>query len=61
LITINKEREVYNFGNEFEISFDKVKGLGYFVEIEAKKDFGGVKKNEGKDFRVYKKIKTQFC
>jgi predicted adenylyl cyclase CyaB len=34
LITVDKVREKYNFKDEFEISIDFVKELGYFVEIE---------------------------
>ncbi|GEM_PF-3640113 len=37
LITVDKKREVYLYKNEFEIAFDEVKNLGYFIEIEAKK------------------------
>ena len=54
LITVNKKREVYNFKNELEISFDEVKNLGYFIEIEAKKDFGGILKTRKKIFEFIK-------
>ena len=40
-MTIDKQRESYEFEDRFEIDLDIVKGLGYFVEIEAMKDFGG--------------------
>lgn len=40
-ITVDKQRKVYECGN-FEICLDYVKNLGHFLEIEAKKDFGGV-------------------
>jgi adenylate cyclase class 2 len=43
LIRVEKEREVYRHG-EFEIGLDRVKGLGFFVEIEAMKDFGSVER-----------------
>ena len=39
LITIEKEREIYIYNNEFEIGLDTVKELGYFIEIEAIKNF----------------------
>lgn len=42
LVTVEKEREVYVYNNEFEISLDIVKNLGYFIEIESMKDFGSV-------------------
>jgi len=42
LVTVEKEREVYVYNNEFEISLDIVKDLGYFIEIESMKDFGSV-------------------
>jgi len=56
LITVDKKREVYNYKNEFEISLDEVKNLGYFLEVEAKKDFGGVKKTRKKIFEFAKKL-----
>jgi len=42
IITVEKTREAYLYDNFFEVALDKVKDLGFFVEIEAKKDFGGV-------------------
>ena len=42
LVTVEKEREVFSFQDEFEIALDDVKDLGFYVEIEALKDFGGV-------------------
>ncbi|MBN2330360.1 MAG: class IV adenylate cyclase [Candidatus Aenigmarchaeota archaeon] len=44
LISVQKEREVYTYKGEYEIAFDKVKGLGFFMEIETIKDFGSVEK-----------------
>lgn len=38
VITIKKEREVWNCGN-LEICLDKVKDLGFFIEVEAKRGF----------------------
>lgn len=40
-ITINKKRETYVYKNDYEFELDEVKDLGYFIEIEAKKDFEG--------------------
>lgn len=48
LVVVEKEREVYKYRDEFEIALDKVGGLGYFVEIEAVKDFGGIDKTRKK-------------
>jgi len=56
MITVDKKREVYNFKDEFEISLDEVKNLGYFIEIEAKKDFGGVRKTRKNILRFIKSL-----
>lgn len=42
LVTVDNERTTYVYRDELEIALDKVKGLGLFIEIEAKKDLGGV-------------------
>jgi predicted adenylyl cyclase CyaB len=44
LVIVDKIREVYNYNDEIEIDMDFIKELGYFIEIEALKDFGGVEK-----------------
>jgi adenylate cyclase class 2 len=41
LITVDKFREAYRTA-DFEFALDKVEELGYFIEIEALKDLGGV-------------------
>lgn len=46
LVIVDKTRETYNYNDEFEIALDSVKDLGYFIEIEAKKDFGGVEETK---------------
>jgi adenylate cyclase, class 2 len=43
-LTVDKDREEYIYKNIFEIDMDIVKGLGYFVEIEALRNFGGIQK-----------------
>ena len=43
LITVEKEREKFVIG-DFEVSMDSVKDAGFFIEVEALKDFGGVHK-----------------
>ncbi|MFH1036707.1 MAG: class IV adenylate cyclase [Patescibacteria group bacterium] len=42
-VTVNKTRKYFNF-KDFEVTLDQVKGLGNFMEVEAKKDFGGIDK-----------------
>lgn len=50
LVTVEKERENYTYRDEFDIALDNVKGLGTFIEIEAIKDFGGIKATRKKVF-----------
>lgn len=42
-VTLIKTRKYFDCGN-FEATLDKVKDLGNFMEIEAKKDFGSIEK-----------------
>ncbi len=42
-VTVVKTRKYFECGS-FEVTLDRVKGLGNFMEVEAKKDFGGVDK-----------------
>ena len=42
-ITVVKTRKVFDCG-DLEVTLDNIKDLGDFMEIEAKKDFGNVKK-----------------
>ncbi len=39
VITVNKQREYWNC-EDFEIALDRVAGLGDFIEVEAKGNFG---------------------
>lgn len=48
LVTIEKEREIYIYKDEFEIALDSVKELGNFIEIETLKDFGGIEETRKK-------------
>ncbi len=50
LVTVDKEREVYTYNDEFEIALDIVKNLGHFIEIEAMKDFGSAERAREKLF-----------
>ncbi len=56
LITVEKQREIYIYNDEFEIALDKVKKLGHFIEIESIKDFGGIELTRKKLFEFAKKI-----
>ncbi|MBW2982036.1 class IV adenylate cyclase [Candidatus Woesearchaeota archaeon] len=53
-IIIEKQRETYNYDDEFEIAFDKVKKLGHFIEIEALKHAENVEKTREKLFEFAK-------
>lgn len=57
LITIDKKRITFVYLNQFEIAFDQVKNLGYFIEIEALKKFGSIKKTNQKLVKFAKKLK----
>lgn len=56
IIVVDKERSTYNYEDEFEIALDYVKELGYFIEIEAMKDFGGVEETREKLFEFAKNL-----
>ena len=45
VITVDKTREIYDC-KDFEVVLDNVKNLGNFLEIEAKKDLGGLEKTK---------------
>ncbi len=52
LVTVDKEREIYMYGDGFEIALDRVRDLGCYVEIEAKKDLGSVEETRKKLFEL---------
>jgi adenylate cyclase, class 2 len=56
LVTVEKERETYNYNNDFEIALDTVKDLGHFIEVEAMKDFGSVESTRERLFEFAKKL-----
>jgi len=56
LVTVEKEREIFNYNDEFEIALDRVKDLGLFMEIEAIKDFGSVEETREKLFEFAKSL-----
>ena len=42
-VTVTKTRKYFDCG-DFEVTLDQIEDLGDFMEVEAKKDFGGVDK-----------------
>lgn len=56
LVIVKKARETYIYQDQFEIALDQVKSLGYFIEIEALKDFGGVKETKKELLRLAKRF-----
>jgi adenylate cyclase class 2 len=42
-VTVKKTRKYFDCG-DFEVTLDQIEDLGDFMEVEAKKDFGGVNK-----------------
>ncbi len=50
IVVVKKTRETYNYKNEFEIALDYVEELGYFIEIEALKNFGSVEETRKRIF-----------
>lgn len=55
LVTVEKTRQVF-VKDELEISLDKVKSLGYFVEIESLKNSGGIKRTRKRILDFAKKL-----
>jgi predicted adenylyl cyclase CyaB len=56
LVVVKKDRETYNISGEFEIAFDTMEDLGYFIEIEAMKNLGDVQKTRQLIFGLAKKL-----
>jgi predicted adenylyl cyclase CyaB len=57
LVTVEKEREVYIYKDEFEIGLDSVKELGYFIEVESIKDFKSIEETRKRLFEFAKTLK----
>jgi len=55
-ITVKKQREVYNYNEEFEVALDTVEELGCFIEIEALKHEETVKKTRERLFEFAKSL-----
>jgi len=58
-VTVIKTRKYFDCGN-FEVTLDKVKGLGNFMEIEAKRDFGGVNKTRKACLDFLRKLNIKY-
>ncbi len=56
LVVVSKKRKTYLYKEDFEIALDYVNDLGYFIEIEALKDFGGVEKTRKKLFEFARQL-----
>jgi adenylate cyclase class 2 len=55
IVTVEKQREYWICGN-LEIVLDDIKGLGYFVEAEAKGDFGSITEARRECINFLKKL-----
>ncbi|HLC98933.1 MAG TPA: class IV adenylate cyclase [Candidatus Nanoarchaeia archaeon] len=51
LIVVDKKRSIWNF-KDAEIAIDDVKGLGSFIELEAKKDYDDSKEGKKHLYKV---------
>ncbi|MDO8436021.1 MAG: class IV adenylate cyclase [bacterium] len=58
VITINKKREYWDCG-DFEVALDDVDGLGFFVEVEAKGNFGSNERAKDKCIKFLEKVGVQ--
>ncbi len=58
-VTVTKNRQVFDCG-DFEACLDHIEELGYFLEIEAKKDFGDIPQTEQECFNFLKKIGVDY-
>ena len=56
LVTVNKKRDLFKHEDLFEVVLDTVEGLGYFIEIEALKDFGSVESARKKLFEYAEQL-----
>lgn len=43
IVTVEKRRKKFKYKDDFEIVLDQVIDLGYFIEVESIRDFGGTK------------------
>ncbi len=59
-MTVEKLREYWDCG-DFEVSLDNVKGLGFFIEVEAKEDFENTKEAKEECINFLKKLGFKNC
>lgn len=55
-LTIDKKRDTFVYKRQLEVVLDKVVGLGYFIEVESIRDFGGVEKTREKILQFLKPL-----
>jgi adenylate cyclase class 2 len=55
-LTIDKDREIFNYQDKFEVALDKVKDLGYYIEIETTKDFDSIEQAREELFKFAKEL-----
>ena len=58
-VVVEKTRKYFDCG-DFEVTLDNIKDLGNFMEIEAKKDFGGVDKTRKACEDLLDKLKINY-
>lgn len=58
-VTVIKTREYFDCG-DFEVTLDQVKGLGNFMEIEAKRNFDGVNKTRKACLDFLKSLNVEY-
>lgn len=58
-VTVIKTRKYFDCSN-FEVTLDKVKNLGNFMEIEAERNFGGVDKTRKACLNFLKKLNIKY-
>lgn len=56
LVIVNKMRSIYFYKNKFKITLDKVRGLGYFIEIESLKNLRRHKESKNKILKFATKL-----
>ena len=58
-VTVIKTRKYFEI-DEFKVTLDHIAELGYFLEIEAKKDFGGAEKTLEACFKLLNKLDIEY-
>ena len=58
-VTVKKLRKHFSYG-DFEITLDNIEDLDYFIEIEAKKDFGGAEKTRDECYKILSKLNVDY-